>query len=60
MYGHGSKQLDILKMCEDCRVIVVTESDFDPHSAPQRPHVRTTDDYLQEREERRRAGEDDN
>jgi ferredoxin len=60
MFGHGSKQLDALKMCEDCRVAAVTESDFDPHGAPPRPHVRTTDDYLRERDERRRAGEDDN
>jgi hypothetical protein len=37
-------------MCDDCRVIVVTESEFDPHAAPPRPTLRTTDDYLRERE----------
>jgi len=59
MYAQGSKRLDALKMCEDCRVAVVTEDDFDPHAAPRRPNVRTTDDYLREREERRRAEKDD-
>lgn len=51
MYESGSKRLDLIKMCEDCRVTVVTESEFDPHAAPQRPNLRTTDDYLRERSE---------
>ena len=55
MYAAGSKRLDLIKMCEDCRVAVVTEDEFDPHAAPPRPDVRTTDDYLRQREERRRA-----
>jgi ferredoxin len=55
MYAQGSKRLDALRMCEDCRVAVVTEDDFDPHGAPPRPAVRTTDDYLREREQRERA-----
>jgi len=59
MYAHGSKRLDALRMCEDCRVAVVTEDDFDPHGAPPRPAVRTTDDYLREREERQRVEKDD-
>jgi len=33
---------------------VVTESEFDPHTPP-RPPVRTTEDYLREREEQERA-----
>ena len=37
-------------MCEDCRVTLVTEDDFDRRGAPRRPNVRTTDDYLRERE----------
>jgi ferredoxin len=60
MYAENSKRLDALKMCEDCRVIAVTEDDFDPHGAPPRPAVRTTDDYLREREERRRNEDDRN
>ena len=30
----------------------MTEENFDPFGAPQRPNVRTTDDYLREREAR--------
>ena len=52
MYAQDSKRLDALKMCEDCRVAIVTEDGFDPHGAPPRPAVRTTDDYLREREHR--------
>ena len=59
MYPQGSKRLDALRMCENCRVAAVTEDEFDPHGAPPRPAVRTTDDYLREREQRRRAEKDD-
>jgi ferredoxin len=55
MYAKDSKRIDVLRMCEDCRVAVVTEDGFDPHGAPPRPNVRTTDDYLRERAERERA-----
>ena len=37
-------------MCEDCRVIAITEQQFDPYGAPPRPKARTTEDYLRERE----------
>lgn len=57
MYKQSSKRLDALKMCEDCRVTVVTEDEFDPHGAPPRPNVRTTDDYLRERERSGEKGE---
>jgi ferredoxin len=50
MYERGSQRLDLIKMCDDCRVAVVTEGEFDPHAAPQRPPLRTTDDYLRERQ----------
>ena len=59
MYPQGSKRLDALRMCENCRVAVVTEDEFDPHGAPPRPAVRTTDDYLREREQRRHTEKDD-
>jgi ferredoxin len=51
MFQGAPQRLDVLKMCEDCRVITVTEQDFDPH-APPRPTVRTTEDYLRERDEK--------
>jgi ferredoxin len=50
MYQNSPSRLDVIKMCEDCRVAVVTEGDFDPYGAPARPKPRTTDDYLRERE----------
>lgn len=53
--GEGAKRASILRMCEDCRVEVVVNESFDPHLSPQRPPVRTTEDYLRERAER---GED--
>jgi hypothetical protein len=30
----------------------MAEENFDPFGAPQRPNVRTTDDYLREREQK--------
>src|SRR6516164_10889229 len=50
MYQSAPERLDLIKMCEDCRVIVVAQEGFDPHDAPPRPKLRTTDDYLRERE----------
>ena len=50
MFKGSAQRLDILKMCEDCRVAAVTEQDFDPYGAPDRPNPRTTDDYLRERD----------
>jgi hypothetical protein len=59
MYAQGSARLDALRMCEDCRVVAATEDDFDPHGAPPRPIVRTTDDYLRERKNSQSAKKDD-
>jgi ferredoxin len=57
MYKDSKKRLDVIRMCEDCRVNVMAEEQFDPFGAPARPRVRTTDDYLREREQREREGE---
>jgi hypothetical protein len=54
MYAKDSSRIDVLRMCEDCRVAVVTEEEFDPHGAPPRPDVRTSEDYLRERAKRER------
>jgi ferredoxin len=54
MYQGGAGRLDLIKMCDDCRVAVISEQDFDPYGAPPRPHPRTSDDYLREREEAER------
>ena len=48
MYPDASQRLELIKMCDDCRVAAVSQEDFDPYSAPDRS-VRTTDDYPQER-----------
>ena len=53
MYKNSAQRLDVIKMCEDCRVIAMSETDFDPYGAP-RPNPRTTEDYLREREELKR------
>jgi len=50
MYRGPQSRLDLIKMCEDCRVIAVTERGFDPYAAPERPAPRTSEDYLRERE----------
>jgi ferredoxin len=58
MFKDSPKRLEAIKMCDDCRVAVISEEDFDPHGAPPRPPVRTSEDYLREREEKKR-GEDE-
>jgi ferredoxin len=48
--GANARRLDVVKMCADCRVEAVMNESFDPHAAPQRPPVMTTDDYLRARD----------
>jgi ferredoxin len=50
MFQGAASRLDVIRMCEDCRVAVVTEEGLDPYGAPARPKPRTTDDYLRERD----------
>jgi ferredoxin len=50
MFDGSGDRLELIKMCEDCRAIVVTEQEFDPHGAPARAGPRTTEDYLRERD----------
>ena len=52
IYKDSKKRLDVIRMCEDCRVVVMADEQFDPFGAPQRPPVRTTEDYLREREQK--------
>jgi ferredoxin len=52
MFQNSAKRLDVIKMCADCRVIAMTEENFDPFGAPARPAPRTTADYLREREQK--------
>lgn len=46
--GASARRIDVVKMCEDCRVEAVINESFDPHAAP-RPPVMTTEDYLRAR-----------
>ncbi len=52
--GEQAKRLDLISMCEDCRVSVAMNEAIDPYGAPPRPLVRTTDDYFKEREAKAR------
>ena len=50
MYPAGDKRLDVVRMCADCRVVAMSEQQFDPFAGvPERASPRTTDDYLRER-----------
>lgn len=57
MFKDSKKRLDVIRMCENCRVQTMSEEQFDPFAGPKRPAVRTTEDYLREREEAARKGE---
>jgi ferredoxin len=48
--GENARRIAVISMCDDCRVEAVMNESFDPHGAPERPAVRTTEDYLRERE----------
>ncbi len=50
MFKDSKARLDVIKMCADCRAAAMLEQNFDPFGGPKRPAVRTTDDYLRERE----------
>lgn len=52
MYSGSAQRLDAIKMCGDCRVGFVAEQGFESYGAPG-PTVRTTDDYLRDRDEKR-------
>lgn len=57
MRGHSMfqdpKSLDRLRMCDDCRVIDMTEGEGHPWASKQRG-TKTTEDYLKEREDLRK------
>ena len=57
MYQGTDRRIEALKMCGECRVIAVAEAEFDRSGTPARPKIRTTDDYLREREQQTQKGE---
>ncbi len=53
MYPAAAGRADAIRMCADCRVITMSEQQFDPFAGvPERPLPRTTDDYLRERDKK--------
>lgn len=42
----GEGQLELIQMCDTCRVETLANSSNDPFKGAERPRVRTTDDYL--------------
>jgi ferredoxin len=60
MFQNSAKRLDVIKMCADCRVIAMTEENFDPFGAPARPAPRTTEDYLRAREQQKQQKQQEN
>lgn len=52
--GDNARRLDVVRMCDSCRVEAVMNEGFDPYEGTARPAPRTTEDYL-----RARAGSTD-
>lgn len=48
--GENAARLDVVRMCDDCRVEAVMNEGLDPYSGPGRPAPRTTEDYLRDRD----------
>jgi ferredoxin len=59
MYASASKRLEVIRMCDDCRVAAISATDFDPYGSPPRAPPRTTEDYLREREEAERKAKEE-
>lgn len=52
----NSDQAKLIKMCDDCRIIALSESGDNPFAKGTRPKVRTTDDYFAAEEQARKTG----
>ena len=52
--GEHKSRIDLIGMCEDCRVDAAVNRNIDPFAGPARPAVRTSDDYVREREAKAR------
>lgn len=55
--GENRARIDLVRMCEDCRVDVAVTSNVDPFAGPARPRVRTSEDYLAERSAKQREAD---
>jgi ferredoxin len=48
--GENARRLDVVRMCDDCRVEAMVNEALDPYAGPARPATRTTEDYLRDRD----------
>jgi len=53
--GENKARLDLIRMCESCRVEHVVNAGLDPFAGPARPAARTSEDYFREREAREKS-----
>ena len=51
-------RLDLLRMCDECRIVAQMEDENQPLAGPPRAKVRTTEDELRERDELRKLAKD--
>ncbi len=51
-----SEQTKLIKMCDDCRILALSEKGDEPFAEGTRPKVRTTEDYLAAEEKARETG----
>lgn len=58
MFAEGNR-VDMLRMCDDCRVVKQLETQDNPMAGGERPRTRTTDDDLREREILRQQAKQD-
>jgi len=47
-----AQRTELLKMCDNCRVVAMVESSNDPLKVGEVPRVRTTEDYIMERDDK--------
>lgn len=48
--GENASRLDLIKMCDTCRIEVATSEKMDPYAGPARANPKTSEDYFRERE----------
>ncbi len=53
----GEDRADLIRMCDDCRIIAQSESTDNPFAAGDRPRVRMSEDYLSAEEDIRKQGD---
>lgn len=54
--GPNVDRLKLIGYCDDCRIETATLQGFDPYAGPERPRVRTTEDYFRTRPEDKEGG----